>query len=199
MLFSDHEALKYIHDQHKLNSRHAKWVEFLQSYTFHIKHKAGQLNKVANALSRRHLLLLTMQVKVLGFEIIKDQYVHDPYFSKIWKECATGSFQHYFIHDGYLFKNNLLSIPQGSLRQSIVKEAHEGGLSGHFERDKTVALLQENFYWPCMSKDVSHFIARCRTYNIAKSHAQNTGLYTPLPVPKAPWEDVSIDFVLGLP
>nr|GEX93841.1 RNA-directed DNA polymerase [Tanacetum cinerariifolium] len=33
----------------------------------------------------------------------------------------------------------------------------------------------------------------------AKTHGSNVGLYTPLPVPKAPWEDVSLDFVVGLP
>lgn len=29
ILFSDHEALKYLNSQQKLNSRHAKWTEFL--------------------------------------------------------------------------------------------------------------------------------------------------------------------------
>ena len=33
VLFSDHEALKYLHAQKKLNSRHSHWVEFLQDYT----------------------------------------------------------------------------------------------------------------------------------------------------------------------
>ena len=34
VLHSDHESLKYIHGQHKLSARHAKWVEFLQSFNF---------------------------------------------------------------------------------------------------------------------------------------------------------------------
>jgi len=58
ILHSDHEALKYIQRQHKLNSRHAKWVEYLQSLHFTIRRKSGKLNKGADALSRRYMLLL---------------------------------------------------------------------------------------------------------------------------------------------
>ena len=42
-------------------------------------------------------------------------------------------------------------------------------------------------------------LACCRICHLAKTHHTNQGLYTPLPTPSGPWEDVSIDFVLGLP
>jgi len=41
ILRSDHEALKFIQGQHKLNPCHATWVEYLQSFHFMIHHKAG--------------------------------------------------------------------------------------------------------------------------------------------------------------
>ena len=34
VLYTDHQALKYLNCQSKLSFKHAKWVEFLQSYTF---------------------------------------------------------------------------------------------------------------------------------------------------------------------
>ena len=85
------------------------------------------------------------------------------------------------------------------MREAIIWEAHDGGLSGHFGRDKTVSLIKENFYWPKLERDVIRHIQRCRICHLAKTKGQNTGLYLPLPVPAAPWEDVSMDFVLGLP
>ena len=40
ILYSDHQALRFIQGQTKLNPRHAKWVEMLQDFTFVIRHKA---------------------------------------------------------------------------------------------------------------------------------------------------------------
>lgn len=122
ILFSYHESLRFINGQRKLNNRHVKWVEFLQAYTFHIKHKSGKLNQVANALSRRNSLLNTMQVKVSGFEILKEQYPEDPCFKQIWVECSKGHVDTYLLQEGYLFKGNRLCIPEGSLRENIITE-----------------------------------------------------------------------------
>nr|GEX01850.1 reverse transcriptase domain-containing protein [Tanacetum cinerariifolium] len=60
-------------------------------------------------------------------------------------------------------------------------------------------LIRGKFYWPKMERDVSRIIARCRVCHVAKTHHTNAGLYTPLPVPEAPSEDISLDFVVGLP
>lgn len=45
ILNSDHEALKFIKSQQHLSQRHAKWVSFLQRFTFTIKYKVGIQNK----------------------------------------------------------------------------------------------------------------------------------------------------------
>jgi hypothetical protein len=40
---------------------------------------------------------------------------------------------------------------------------------------------------------------KCITCRKAKSRTQQHGLYTPLHVPKEPWVDILIDFVLETP
>ena len=50
-----------------------------------------------------------------------------------------------------------------------------------------------------MKKDITRYVTRCRIFQMAKGHSQNTGLYMPLPVPTSPWKYLIMDFVLGLP
>ncbi|XP_074267014.1 uncharacterized protein LOC141590315 [Silene latifolia] len=101
ILYSDHESLKHINGQQKLSPRHAKWVEFLQSFHFSSKYKDGKSNVVADALSRRYSLISTLDIRLLGFETLKDYYVEDGDFHEIYVECQTGAFKYFVFQDGF--------------------------------------------------------------------------------------------------
>ena len=202
VLYSDHEALRFLNSQKKLNPRHGKWVEFIQAYTFVLKHHAGSENRVADALSRRTMLLNCVSTEVVGFERLKEEYEFCPNFKKIYESVKLGpstEFSEYVLRDGYLFKENRLCVPKTSLKDFLIWKIHAGGLAGHFGCNKTILAVEDQFYWPSLKKNVAQVVAQCRTCAVAKQPRQNTGLYTPLPVPDCPWQDLSMDFVLGLP
>ncbi|XP_033139424.1 uncharacterized protein LOC117131126, partial [Brassica rapa] len=155
VIHTDHESLKYLKGQNKLSKRHARWVEFIETFPYVIKYKQGKENIVADALSRRH--------------------------------------------DGFLFYDNRLCVPNCSLRDLFVRESHGGSLMGHFGIAKTLKTLQDHFFWPRMKSDVEKLCERCATCKQAKSKVQSHGLYTPLPIPYHPWNDISMDFIVGLP
>jgi hypothetical protein len=46
---------------------------------------------------------------------------------------------------------------------------------------------------------VERLVRCCVTCHKAKSKLKPYDLYTPLPIANNPWEDISMDFVLGLP
>ena len=157
VLYSDHEALRYLNSQKKLNSRHAKWSSFLQLFTFNLRHCAGIENKVADALSRKTLLLVNMSTTTIGFEELKHCYDNDADIGDVYSSLLSGSkatcidFQ---ILEGYLFYKNRLCLPRTSLRDHVIWELHGGGMGGHFGRDKTIALVEDCFFWPSLKKDV---------------------------------------------
>ncbi|KAK1664911.1 hypothetical protein QYE76_053070, partial [Lolium multiflorum] len=191
----------YLKSQHNLNKRHAKWVEFIESFPYVIKYKKGKENVVADALSRKITLLLTrLEFHILGLEEIKELYPSDAFFGPIFAKCSVDrGFDDFYLHDGYLFKANKICIPESSLRKLLLQESHGGGLMGHFGREKTYAMLSTHYYWPRMYRDVERLCRRCTTCLQAKSTSNPYGLYMPLPIPYAPWSDISMDFVLGLP
>ncbi|XP_033147058.1 uncharacterized protein LOC103869552 isoform X1 [Brassica rapa] len=196
VLFTDHVALKYLGTQDKISSRHASWTAYLQQFTFVIKHQSGKLNKVADALSRRHALVATSRVSVLGFDLLADLYPLDPFFGAIWLDLTHGVRSDFSLVDGFVFKDNRLCVPECSLRLQIIKELHS---EGHVGRDRTLKLVSKSYFWPTLRRDVERFVTRCMACQQGKGHASNAGLYLPLPVPTQPWSDISMDFVLGLP
>jgi len=57
VIHSDYKALKYLKGQLKLNRRHAKWVEFIETFPYVVKYNKGKENIVAGDLSHKNVLL----------------------------------------------------------------------------------------------------------------------------------------------
>jgi hypothetical protein len=183
----DHKSLKHIHSLGKLNCRHAKWVEFIESFPSVIKHKKGKENVIANALSRKYALLTQLDYKIFGLEIIKDQYVHDADFKDVLLHCKDGKTCNKFIfNDEFVFRANKICILASSIRLLLLQEAHGGGLMGHFGIKMTEDILAAHFFWPKMRRDVVRFVVRCTTCQKTKSRLNSHGLYMPLPAPSVP-------------
>jgi hypothetical protein len=82
--------LKHIRGQAKLNKHHAKWVEFIETFPYIIKHKKGKENVIVDALSRRYTMLSQLDHKIFGLESIKELYATDVDFKNAYENCREG-------------------------------------------------------------------------------------------------------------
>ena len=103
-------------------------------------------NIVVNALSRRYILISTLDAKLIGFEKIKELYPLDHNFCEEFQACEKNVVGKFFRHEGFLFRENKLCVLNCSLLDFLVRESHVGGLMGHFGVAKTLAILKEHFY-----------------------------------------------------
>jgi len=75
---------------------------------------------------------------------------------------------------------------------------HCGGLTAHLVHDKTIESIQERYLWTHLKKDITEDVPNCFVLQRAKGRSENTCLSMSLLVPNTIWEDLSMNFVLGL-
>jgi transposase InsO family protein len=56
-----------------------------------------------------------------------------------------------------------LVVPRGELRERLLKQYHDGGLAGHLGSRKTLARLQDKYWWLQMGSDVVSWCSECIT------------------------------------
>lgn len=88
-------------------------------------------------------------------------------------------------------------VPSSSWRDLFLREAYDGCLMSHFWIKNTLGILEKQFYWPKMHKDVARICGQCVDCKEAMSWLLPHGLYNPLPTSLRPWLDISMNFVLG--
>ncbi|WMV41715.1 hypothetical protein MTR67_035100 [Solanum verrucosum] len=103
--------------------------------------------------------------------------------------------------DGVLRYQGRLCVPNvDGLREKILEEAHGSQYSIHPGVIKMYHDLREVYWWNGMKKDIAEFVAKCPNCQQVKvEHQRLGGLSQDIAIPTWKWEDVNVDFIVGLP
>jgi hypothetical protein len=79
-------------------------------------------------------------------------------------------------------------------------EAHLSRYSIHPGSTKMYQDLKQHYWWTKMKIEIARYVARCDTCRHVKAvHMKTAGPLQSLPIPTWKWEDISMDFIVGLP
>ena len=86
------------------------------------------------------------------------------------------------------------------LKKKFLFEVHNTIFTMHSGGNKMYQDLKQHYWWKGMKSDVTEYVSKCLTCQQVKAeHQVPTGLLNPLPIPQWKWDNISMDFVLGLP
>ncbi|KAH9667504.1 hypothetical protein KPL70_021062 [Citrus sinensis] len=215
LIRTDHKSIKELFQQVIHTPEQQFYIRKLMGYQFRIDYKAGTFNKAADALSRIHRDNVTEEPKpttlCLSFvsqpssELLTNLHKENcslPDMKQLHQRYAAGSLSSAFsVQEGFLiFRHRYYLSPNSSLKVVLLKEFHETPMAGHAGIKKTLVRLSSTFFWPKMREDVEQHVAACIVCQQIKYSTQApAGLLQPLPVPSLVWDELTMDFITGLP
>lgn len=177
-------------------------------YDYQIQYRSGTHNQAVDALLRcfdkELFTLMNLSVPCpLFFEELKAQMEHHSKYQKLRQDISTApdKYPNFIIVHDLILRKGRIWLPQGlPLIRTLLVEFLSTPTDGHMGVAKTLARISENFCWTGLRDDVVKFVAQCINCQYAKYETKRTAeLLCPLPVPHRPWENLSMDFITGLP
>ncbi|PNX98963.1 Ty3/gypsy retrotransposon protein [Trifolium pratense] len=204
---TDQKSLKQLWQQRITTPNQQNWATKLLGYQFDIVYKPGVENRGADALSRLPengdlMTAISYPVWEEG-TVIQEEVHNDKFLLKIIDELETNpearaGFTYH--HEVLLYEGRLVLSAQSSLIPKMLAEFHVTPSGGHSGFYRTYRRLAANVYWVGMKARVQEYVKACDICQRQKYLAVSPGgLLQPLPIPTAIWEEVSMDFITGLP
>jgi hypothetical protein len=229
-VYTDHKSLKYIFTQKDLNLRQRRWLELIKDYDLEIHYHLGKANQVVDALSQKehvhetivaqipeeivedfrrlnlgivaHTEGVTIELEPTLEQEIRKGQISDAKIQEI-KDLITEGKGPEFMEDeqGTVWIKDRICVPEiDSLRETILKEAHDSDYSIYPGSTKMYQDLKQKYGWYGMKRDVAAHVAKCDVCQRVKAeHQRPAGLLHPLKIPEWKWEKIGMDFIVGLP
>ena len=116
IIHTDHQPLQYLQSRTKLQqSRHFRWMSFLQQFHLVIKYKKYNSNKVVDMLSHPPISTsVILHNGLLSFESYVEQYANNDDFKEVYAKLTHGSqVDNYHLQGKLLYHLGKLWIPTG--------------------------------------------------------------------------------------
>ena len=207
-IVTDHHSLKELLNQVIQTPEQHMYLAHLMGYDYDIQYRSDSHNQAADALSRlpEHdsPMLMVLSVPCLTFmkELCHQLDNHSAYQHYL-QEVLTCPTKHPGpeVSQGLILSKGRIWLPRSlPIASTLLTEHHATPTGRHIGVTKTLARIMKNFVWPGLREDVAQFVANCVKCQVTKYEAKKmVGLLCPLPVPHRPWEDLSLDFIVGLP
>ncbi|WVZ94714.1 hypothetical protein U9M48_040578, partial [Paspalum notatum var. saurae] len=98
------------------------------------------------------------------------------------------------------FKNRLVVPKDMELQKKILDEAHTSVLTMHLGSNKMYQDLKQKFWWTRMKWEIAKYVSECDVCKRVKAdHLKPGGMLQPLNIAAWKWENIHMDFVMGLP
>jgi hypothetical protein len=103
--------------------------------------------------------------------------------------------------EGVVWFKDRLCVPDiKSIWELILKEAHETTYSIHLGSEKMYQDLKKRFWWYGMKWEIAEYVAVCDScQRIKAEHQRPARLLQPLQIPQWKWDEIEMDFIVGLP
>jgi transposase InsO family protein len=208
---SDQQALSWFFKQAHLDKMQVRWMAALQAYDLELRYVKGRYNLVADALSRRpdhrspRCTVVAASTSLLR-EVLTAAKRDVDYQARL-RQASRGLLPGYEVVHGVLYQlsakgHSRIVVPDSAhaLKRLILHEMHAAYTAGHQGLYKTLRRVCEHFTWHKLAADVAAYVKSCNVCLGCKASTQPPlGLLHSLPVPTAKWEQISMDFVTGLP
>jgi hypothetical protein len=98
------------------------------------------------------------------------------------------------------FKERLVVPKREALKKMILDEVHMSRYSIYPGSTKMHHDLRQQFCWTRMKRKTTCYVSECDTCrNVKANYMKTGGLLQPLSIPKWKWDDINLDFIMGLP
>nr|MDZ8003588.1 RNase H-like domain-containing protein [Nostoc sp. DedSLP05] len=202
---TDHHSLKYFLTQQNLSEEQQRWVSKIQDYDFEIAYTKGKDNVIADALSRKFEDIKCSAMTVIiptWFDELQQEYLQDNDAREIMNKDPSELIETQWAKKGITltYKNRIYLPKTSKLKNIVLKEHHESPTAGHSGFQKTYERIKRSFFWKGMKADIKKMVAECDICQRQKAESvQMPGLLQPLNQPEQKWEEISMDFITGLP